>query len=277
MTLAMVLIPTGDAIAKHLGTLTAYSPEFMAWSRFAIATAILMPVALATRAFEGTNRLFVVQQAVRGAVTAAAISFIVRAVQTTPLADAFGAYFLGPILAVVLAALLLGERVNWLGWVSVLLGFGGVLLVVKPSPTMDSGLLWALLGGACYAGILVSTRWAAGNGRPIAQLTAQFAFGCVFLAPVGVEQLSEQGVQHPGWLLLMCACSVVANLLAILALGRAPAAYLAPVVYMQLVAATAISVLVFGDALDGLALLGLMVIILSGLTRIPMRFQRATQ
>lgn len=101
----------------------------------------------------------------------------------------------------------------------------------------------------------------------------------IHVKPFGAIELAEYGVLQFSWLGLMCICSLGANLLSILALARVPAAYLAPVVYFQILAASTISVVVFDDALDNLALVGLMVIVAAGLSRIPvaMRLHAAQQ
>ena len=265
----MLLLPAGDAIAKHLGSVSPYGPEFLAWSRFAIGAIALLPIAIALGVFRSLSLLFYVQQAIRGALVAAAISLILRSLETTPLANAFGAYFIGPSLATLLAVLLLRERATRFEWFAVGIGFIGVLLVVQPSAEMHLGILWALLGGACYGGMLVATRWSAGNGPPFAQLVAQFSFGFVFLFPLGAAEIVTHGLHQFDWLVLMCACSLGANIFSILALRSAPAAYLAPVVYFQIVSASTLSVWVFDDAIDGLALVGLVVIVMAGLSRIP--------
>ena len=62
----------------------------------------------------------------------------------------------------------------------------------------------------------------------------------------------------------------VSNLLSILALGRAPAVYLAPVIYVQIVSATLLSWLAFDDVPGALALAGLALILCGGATRIQL-------
>ena len=277
MAMAMVLLPLGDSIAKFLLVITPYGPEFLAWSRFAIGSAMLVPVVVVMGLMRSLGYRFYLAQALRGALVVAAICFIIRALDTTPLADAFGAFFVGPSLATLLAAVLLRERVGALEWTAVLVGFVGVLLVVRPAGEMQPGILWALLGGVSYGGMLVATRWAAGTGAPLAQVAAQFGFGCLFLMPVGVVELTASGVHQPNWLITMCACSVGANLLSVMALSRAPAAFLAPVVYLQIVAATVVSTAVFGDPVDMIAAIGLSLIVAAGLSRISLARRSARQ
>jgi drug/metabolite transporter (DMT)-like permease len=270
MALAMVLLPTGDAIAKHLTVITAYGAGFLAWSRFVVGLALVAPFAVATGQLDGLDRMFLLRQAVRGGLVAGAIVFVINAVKTAPLADVYGAFFVGPTAAVVMARVLLRERVRRREWLAVLLGFAGVLLIVRPTGDVSPGLLWALASGLGFGGFLVATRWAAGTAPPMAQLTGQLFFGFVFLAPLGLGDLMGHGVEAPGWLIAMALASGLANLLQLLAVRHAGAARLAPVVYVQLIAATALGWVLFADQPDGWTFAGLAVIILAGLFRMPL-------
>jgi len=269
MAIGMIFIPIGDALAKFISTQSAHSPGFLAWSRFAFGVIFLLPVGLAMKVFHGRDRSFYLRQALRGFCISMTLVFIITAVSLSPLADVFGAFFIGPVFATILSVVLLGERVSWLGWVSVILGFVGVVMVVQPGLHGSSGVYFALLAGVFYGSFLTATRWAAGSGPPFAQLIAQMLFGFVFLLPFGINDLSSHGLQTPGLILVMGFTSAAANLASIIALKRASAAYLAPVVYLQVVAATIISVMFFSDSVNALAMAGLAVIVFTGILKIP--------
>ncbi len=270
MAIAMILIPVGDAIAKHLSTVSNYSAGFLAWSRFAIGSLLVAPFVLR----HPSNRAefkpaFLKQQFIRAFLISSTIVMIVKAVGLSSLSDAFGAFFIGPILAVIMAVLLLKEQASRLEWISVFLGFAGVLLVVQPSGQMSAGIPWALAAGVCYGGFLVATRWSAGNGSSQSQLAAQLMIGAIILAPLALNDLYDLGINHALTLLLMGLASVSANYLLIIALGIAGAAWLAPVIYLQVVTATVIGIFWFGDIPNALSGAGLGLIVLTGLLRVP--------
>lgn len=269
MALGMLLIPVSDGIAKLLLGMTDYQPAFLAWSRFALGICVVAPVALMLGAFRGLGWPFIRGQAVRGALIAATITLIVTGAGKAPLADVFGAFFIGPVVATILAALLLKERVKPLEWWAVALGFAGVMLVIQPSGEMHEGLVWGFVAGCCYGAFLTATRWTANTAPPMAQLAGQLFFGLLFLAPLGVGDLAAHGLQSPGWLIAMGTSSALANLFALFAFRQARAAYLAPVVYVQIIGAMTIGWMVFGDIPDLLAFAGLLLILAAGATRIP--------
>jgi len=284
MVLGMVLIPVGDAIAKLLSNSTNYSAPFLAWARFSLGAFMLMPVALLNRSTSKLSTVFYAKQSVRGVLIALTVVTIIKAVSISPIAEVFGCFFIGPILSVILSVLLLGERARPTEWFSVMFGFAGVLLVVQPafigfsSPQITptevnvdrAGLYWALLAGVFYGLFLVATRWAAGMGEPLAQVTMQFFIAALVLAPFAMADLKDYGVMSLPLLTTMALTSVLANYFSIQALARAKAAALAPVVYMQVVAATLLGIVLFDESQGFIAGLGLAIIVLSGLFRISL-------
>ena len=306
MVVGMILIPVGDSIAKWLLNTTPYSPQLIAWVRFFIGGLVVLPFALQGSRFDWLEPVFLKKQLLRAILIVLTVVTIIKAVGMSPIADVFGAFFIGPILSVVLSSLLLRERATKLEWGSVVLGFMGVLLVVQPvfimqligldvtpgidartslgvrpdtdlkytelqsggAPVSTSGVYWALLAGIFYGSFLTATRWAAASGPPMVQVAVQFLLAGLLLTPFGLYDLAQHGFHEPLWLFANAVTSVLANLLSIMALARARPATLAPVVYMQVVAATIIGLFVFQESLSVLATLGISIIVLSGLLRI---------
>ena len=152
-------------------------------------------------------------------------------------------------------------------------GFGGVLLVVKPGFGMTPGLLFAVMAGLFYGAYLVTNRWLAGDMNPTALLLSQLVIGALVLAPFGVFLVPELDGQIMLLLALSAGASMLGNLLLLLAYQSAQATVLAPLVYFQLIAATLFGVLVFGDIPDGYAFLGMVLLIVSGVLSLRDRTQ----
>lgn len=267
MIAGMLLIPVGDAFAKALSASAGYSGAGMAWARFVVGAVLIAPFAWWTGLLADRGAAFWGAQLLRGGLLSAVIAFIVQGAQTEPLADVFGAFFIGPAIATCLARWLLKERVDRADWAAVTLGFIGVALVVKPTGQIAPGLLWALGAGLLYGGFLAATRWTAQVGPPMAQLAGQLIVGSILLAPFALPEFLAEGVVGPGLLLGSGLSSALANLLAILAFREARAALLTPLVYTQLISAAALSWAVFGDAPDFWSTLGILVILAAGLGR----------
>lgn len=260
---AMFSIVTGDTAGKALSASGAH-PFFVAWARFAMAALVLLPFSGLRRA--ELPQLFDWRILMRGALIAGVISSILTALRYAPMADVFGAFFIGPIISFILAAWLLGERITPLRCVLLGLGFSGVLLVVKPGFGAGPGMGFALLAGVFFGSFLVTTRWLAGSFRPRFLVISQLLAGSLLLAPlafvVGAPAMTA-------WLWLLFAISAfgsaLGNLLLAVANRHAPASVIAPLIYTQLLAATFLGWLAFGDWPDALSLTGLAVILASGI------------
>ena len=66
----------------------------------------------------------------------------VTALGVLPLAEAIALLFAAPLFATALAVLLLGERVGWRRWSAVLVGFAGVLVIIRPG---SEAFVWVAL------------------------------------------------------------------------------------------------------------------------------------
>jgi drug/metabolite transporter (DMT)-like permease len=269
MIVAMSLIPLSDAAAKLLTATHGVAPVFVAWSRFALGALLLVPF---LRARHWDARALVDPRTVfRGLLIVGGIMCILTALRTEPLPNVFGAFFVGPILSFVLSAVLLREPVRPAQAALLALGFAGVLLVVRPGFGMTQGLALAVLGGGFYGCYLVASRWLSGAYPSRTLLLSQLVTGAVVLTPFGLPQVPEVDGTVAGLILLSAAGSAAGNLLLLVAYGIAPATRMAPFVYFQLVAATALGFAVFGDVPAPLTWAGLGLLVLSGFASLALR------
>ncbi len=107
--------------------------------------------------------------------------------------------------------------------------------------------------------------------RPRAMLFTQLVVGAVVLAIPGVLAMPQITAPLAGLTVVSAACSMLGNLLLIIAYSRAQASHLAPFVYTQLIWATGLGFALFGVLPDGLALLGLVLLLGSGLASMVVR------
>lgn len=260
--LAMSFIVTGDTAGKLL-TGAGVAPFFVAWTRFAIAAVILLPLSGLRRA--ELRHLVDWRILLRALLICGGISFILTALKTEPIANVFGAFFIGPIISYVLSAVFLRETVTLRRSILLLIGFAGVLLVVKPGFGATPGLGFAMLAGVFYGGYLTTTRWLAPAFRPRLLLLSQMLAGAVFLAPLALLSQPEvlSGPQI-GLIVLSAFASACGNFIVVSVSRNTAASLIAPLIYTQLIAATVAGFVVFGDLPGWVTVLGLIVIFLSG-------------
>ncbi len=261
MSAGMCFIPVGDTAGKLLGA-AGVEPVFIAWSRFGLG-AILVWAAYGGRGFDPSvfrDRRYWL----RAVLITVAVTCILTALKTEPIANVFAAFFVGPILSYFLAAWLLRERITVARTALLFAGFCGVLLVVRPGMETSGGLGWALFAGLLYGCFLVATKWLSGTVNPRSLLVSHLTIGAVLLTPWGVAAIPEASGTTAMLVLASAAASAVGNLLHTIATRMADASRLAPLVYVQLVSATVMGMAVFGDWPDRWSLAGLLLLLGSG-------------
>jgi drug/metabolite transporter (DMT)-like permease len=202
----------------------------------------------------------------RAALFTSAIFCMISALKTEPIANVFGIFFIGPIVAYFLAAAVLKERITLLRSALLFIGFAGVVLVVKPGVGITTGMLFALIAGVCYGCMLVANRWLAGFFRPRLILLSTLLAGSIALTPAGIESIPQAIDSRIIWLVLASSiASALGNLIIIEANRRLDANIVAPFVYSQLVAAAILGVLLFDEWPDAYSLIGLAIIFTSGI------------
>lgn len=268
MAVSMLIIPTSDAIAKYLSS--AHSPVFLSWIRYVAALGFILPVALLQRGQASapastSSPRYWLSQVLRTAFLVAAMTLYFVAIVRIPLADALGAYFIAPIVATLLASIALRERLDRRKLLAVALGFVGAVLVVRPGTETSTDTLIALASGFCMACYLVLTRATAQGRSPVSTLTIQLVLGILMLMPFALLQWTTPTREGLLLILLMGLVSTLSNLMTISAFRLAQVQTLSPLVYLELIGATALGYALFDDLPSPLTWAGIAVIVIAGL------------
>ncbi len=221
----------------------------------------------------------------RAILMSGAYLFFYASLPYLELAKAASVFFIGPLLITVFAAVLLGERIGPRRIFAVVLGFGGVLLIVRP---LGDG--WTpiaampALAAACYALAIVLTRWRCRDDPSFALTTvhnllyAGIGFVGVLLMPV-LPLPEALRASNPflttGWqplqtwvfsLLILTACTHIAGImLSIQAYKAAEASQLAPFEYSYLVIMGLLDYFIWRTVPDGYSFAGMALICGAGM------------
>lgn len=265
--------PVMDAFAKlaspeiPVGQIVAF--------RFGIQTLILLPLALALRSMQRPSLRDLGLHFARAALILLATSAFFAALATMPMADAMAILFVMPFILTLLGALMLKETIGWRRILACAVGFLGALLVIRPSfGIFGMVALLPLFTALCFAFYMILTRGMAPRLHPVAlqAWTALAAF--VLILPLmvlangsGIAVLDPVWPQGRFWTFLVAVgvMASVSHLLLSAALRFAPAASVAPLQYLEIVAATTLGYWVFGDFPDPQTLAGIAIIVASGL------------
>jgi drug/metabolite transporter (DMT)-like permease len=268
MVVTMVFFTAADAIAKYLTR--SYPVIEVTWGRFVFHLALLLPFLASRRDLSVFRTSALRLQLTRSLLQIGSTVLYFFAIAMLPLATATVIAFAQPLLLTVFSVPLLGEKVGTRRWSAVLVGFLGVLIIVRPGGGTALGVShWAMLLPLATAAISsfyqIATRLVARTDPVETSLLFTAVSGAVIMT-IAVPFV-WQTPDLAGWLLMMTTgfLAGAGHYCIINAFKRAPASVLAPFSFTQLIWATALGYLIFGDLPDGGTLLGGVIIVGSGL------------
>ena len=205
-------------------------------------------------------------QVIRGLSMAAGTSTFIIGVQTVEFADAIAILYAYPFLMIILAVLFLGERVQNSVRLSVIGGFIGVLLVMRPEfENLNTGTLWVFLCAIIISIQLILNRKLGNLSHPFVTsfwgaLSASLVL--LFFLPFNWQPVNMDKL----WLIgVLIICGAVSQTLIVFSFSKATASTLAPFTYFEIVAAVIIGYFVFGTLPVWISWIGILLISVSGL------------
>jgi drug/metabolite transporter (DMT)-like permease len=186
--------------------------------------------------------------------------------QNLPLADAYTLFFAAPMLVTALSVPLLGDRVGWRRWTAVLVGFCGVLVILRPGfAALDIGHLAALGAAICFALSAIILR-RLGDSEPAGTLLVSTMAGLLLAtAPTLPFIWLGPSAGDLGLMVLGGLLSGLAQIGTVKAYRMAPPAIVAPFQYTQMLWAVLYGYVLFADLPHWWTLVGSLIIAASGL------------
>jgi drug/metabolite transporter (DMT)-like permease len=265
VSLTYVVFTLLDGSAKWL---VATVPVIVVvWLRFLthaiIATVLLLPI----RGVSLVKTRHWRWHLLRGAMFCAMTGINFWVLQYLQLAVTSSIFFIVPILIALMAAPMLGEKLDAGRWVAIIAGFAGVLVIVRPgSAEFHPAMLLSLVNAALYALFNLSTRQLAAYDSPETIQFLPAVVASIVLAPFAIVGWESPATSRE-WALL-CLLGVLGGLghyLLALAHRYAPATVIAPFLYQQVLYMALFGYLVFGDVPGAGVWLGAAIVIASGL------------
>ncbi len=263
--IGITLFATMDAAAKWVAR--TYPLTAAVWLRYLVPTLLVGGYLVATRGLKFAHAARPGIQIVRGITLVLSTLCFWTALSHLPLVEAVTVSFIGPTMVVIFSAFLLGERPRRTHWIALAIGFIGVLIALRPGLTHTGiGAVAALSSAAFYSLYLVLTRKVADQADSLALLFHANAIGALALT-VLAPATARMPNTTAEWMILpaLGVFGAVGHWCMIKAYARADAATLAPFMYAQLLVATFYGWLIYDNLPDGFTLLGMLVILASGL------------
>jgi drug/metabolite transporter (DMT)-like permease len=235
------------------------------------------------RVFTRSPRLSL--QLVRGVLMFTSYTIFYLGLVALPFAICVGLFFVAPLFITLLSAVFLGETVRVSRWAAILLGFSGVLVILRPgTEVFEPAALLPVAAGITHAGSQILAR---DLGKDVSASVMSFHGSVVYLAGGLALTLlfgsrdSGEGLHESlaflvrGWkdpapfdLLLLAACGVIAAVgltLVSQAYRVAQASVMAPFEYIVIVLGVAYGWFIWGEFPNLLSWTGIAIIVGSGL------------
>jgi drug/metabolite transporter (DMT)-like permease len=262
MLLGVFMFSFGDALGKYL--VATYAVGQLLWLRACAALLVLSPLIWRQRQqFFRIERPWL--QAIRILLSTLEVAAFFLATVYLPLADVTTYYLACPIFVTALSALVLREQVGWRRWTAILIGFGGVLIALRPSAQTVSWPAMIALGGSLSFSLLLlitrSLRATPDLVMATSQFVGTFALGAL-MSPFGWVTPSAGSLA----LFAAAGCISVAALVCVnRSLKLAPASVVVPYQYSMIIWAVMFGIAVFGDVPQPATVAGAAIIIAAGL------------
>jgi len=266
----IILIVTGLSIAAFAGAIMKLlgdqiSAYQVAWFRFTGMSLILLPYLIWRYGLAGLKPARPYIQLIRGLTMAVGTTAFVIGARTVDYADAIAILYAYPFLLVIIARLFLGEQAGWPLWIGVIVGFLGVLLVMRPDfDQLNSGVFYIFL-----CAVVVSIQMAL--NRKLSIVSPPLVTACVgaIVASVALSIILP-GVWQPvpvdAWpyIGILIISGAINQTMLVFAFVYADASTLAPFTYFEIVSAVALGYLFFGTLPSLLSWGGIALITASG-------------
>lgn len=201
------------------------------------------------------------------------------AITLTPLSSASAILQATPLIAMIGAALLFGEHVGVKRWIAVLVGFIGVLMIIRPGLAgFEANSLFAVIATLGFAGRDLATRAA----PPVLSNMQLGVYGFFVLIPAGIVIQLYQN--EPAQLNTTASLQIIGAIIfgvaaynaLTIAMRAGDVSVIAPFRYTRLLFALALGIFIFGETPDTMTLLGSLLVVVSGVYTLSQTRKKVT-
>jgi drug/metabolite transporter (DMT)-like permease len=265
MLLSMAVLSVMDATMKAL---TAHYPSLQIAALRGLVSApfIVAWILWQGRGFGTLLRVRWGWQVARGVLAVLMLTSFIYAIGTMPLSEAYTLFFVAPLLITALSVPLLGEQVGWRRWAAVVVGFGGVIIVMRPGfVAVNLATVAVLVGATCYALNAISVRILGRTDSTAAMSFWFMAFLAIGAGALAIPEWQDVRLEDAGWLIGMGISGALGQVLITEAFRCAPVSVIAPFEYSTLLWGVLLDVVIWGVLPGPVVFAGAAVIVGSGL------------
>jgi drug/metabolite transporter (DMT)-like permease len=259
MVLSVFFMNLNNALLKWLAA--DYPAGQIIFMRSVVMLLIVMAIAASTGGLGNLKPNNLMAHGSRGFLQLLNGLFFVLALTYLPLAETVALTFASPLFLTALAIPFLGEQVGWRRWAAVFVGFVGIIIITRPTGgALQLAILFPL--AAAFSGAIrdIVTRKLTAHESSLSIL-----FTSSLIATVGTVPTAPLGWIDLGLVSLTGLCVAAGHFCMIDTFRYAEAKVVAPFRYTGIFWATILGFLIWDHLPDGYTMLGVSIVIASGL------------
>ena len=266
MVITTIVFASQDGLSKYLAT--EYNVYMVVMIRYWFFAAFIMTIS--SRKPGGIKQVAKTKtpllQIFRSLVLVAEMCVTVLAFTLLGLAETHAIFASYPLIIAMLSGPILGEHVGWRRWLAICVGFFGILIILNPGNGIFSPYALVPLAGAILFALYgLLTRYAGQYDNSSTSFFWTGIVGCIAMTAIGLNFWDP--VSQGDWsiMLILSASGMLGHFLLIKCYEVAEASAVQPFAYLQLIWASLIGVIIFGEQITTNVLLGACIIVGAGL------------
>ncbi|MEX2520347.1 MAG: DMT family transporter [Paracoccaceae bacterium] len=259
MFLTGLLFVVMTGIVRHLGSdLPAAEGAFI---RYAVGLLIMAPALIGLFRRPPSRRIWALYCG-RGLVHGLGVILWFYAMARIPVAEVTALGYTSPIFVTILAAIFLGERLKARRIVAIVVGLAGVAIILRPGFQEIGAGQWAQICAApLFAVSFIFAKLLTNSARP-GEIVVMLSLGATLtLAPFAFAQWVTPSLHDVLWLSLVAVIATTGHYTLTKAYQCAPITVTQPVTFLQIVWATMVGAVFFGEAVDIFIVIGSAIIV----------------
>lgn len=191
----------------------------------------------------------------------AAFACVMYALSKLLMADVMVLAFTTPFWSIFISALVLGEVIRRYRIVATLVGFCGVILIIKPQAGLDPAMLLALFSAVLTSGAMISMKSLSATEPPDRIVFYFFLFGTLVLLPAAAYTWQTPNLAQLGWLGAAGILGTIGQVFLARAYAAAEVSVVAPFDFVRLPLAALFAFIFLAEVPDSLSGLGTLIVI----------------
>ncbi len=266
MIITTIVFASQDGLSKYLAT--EYNVYMVVMIRYWFFAAFV--ISMSSRRTGGIKCVAKTKspilQIFRSLILVAEMCITILAFTLLGLAETHAIFASYPLIIAMLSGPILGEYVGWRRWLAICVGFIGILIILNPGNGIFSPYALVPLAGAILFAIYgLLTRYVGQYDDSSTSFYWTGVVGSIAMTVIGLNFWDP--VSRSDWsvMLLLSASGVVGHYLLIKCYEVAEASAIQPFAYLQLIWASMIGIIIFGEQITTNVLIGACIIVGAGL------------